>query len=115
MNTQVAKFIAFNVLLNITDLLAPNAKTHVINSVIPNAIKSGVRSAITTNIIETNDYYNDCFETIHRFYFDSWICWQCLPKNVPIVPAILRPIAPPDNESKLALRAQAHALVPGKY
>lgn len=37
-----------------------------------------------------------------------------LPKNVPIVPAMLRPIAPPDNESKLALRAQAHALVPGK-
>lgn len=36
-----------------------------------------------------------------------------LPKNVPIVPAMLRPIAPPDNESKLALRAQAHALVPG--
>lgn len=27
---------------------------------------------------------------------------------------MLRPIAPPDNESKLALRAQAHALVPGK-
>lgn len=25
---------------------------------------------------------------------------------------MLRPIAPPDNESKLALRAQAHALVP---
>lgn len=46
MNTQVAKFIAFNVLLNITDLLAPNAKTHVINSVMPKAIKSGVRSAI---------------------------------------------------------------------
>lgn len=31
---------------------------------------------------------------------------------VPIVPAMLRPIAPPDNESKLALSAQAHALVP---
>lgn len=28
--------------------------------------------------------------------------------------AILRPIAPPDNESKLALRAHAHALVPAK-
>lgn len=34
---------------------------------------------------------------------------------VPIVPAMLRPIAPPDNESKLALRAQAHALVPEIY
>lgn len=37
-----------------------------------------------------------------------------LPKNVPIVVAMLRPIAPPDNESKLALRAQAHALVPAQ-
>lgn len=35
-----------------------------------------------------------------------------LPKIVPIVAAMLRPIAPPDSESKLALRAQAHALVP---
>lgn len=35
-----------------------------------------------------------------------------LPKIVPIVDAMLRPIAPPDSESKLALRAQAHALVP---
>lgn len=32
--------------------------------------------------------------------------------TVPIDEAILRPIAPPDNESKLALSAQAHALVP---
>lgn len=35
-----------------------------------------------------------------------------LPKIVPIVAVMLRPIAPPDSESKLALRAQAHALVP---
>lgn len=39
-------------------------------------------------------------------------CTLSLPNIVPIVPAMLRPIAPPDNESKLALRAQAHALVP---
>lgn len=37
---------------------------------------------------------------------------KCLLIIVPIEDAILRPIAPPDNESKLALRAQAHALVP---
>lgn len=43
MNTHVAKLIAFNVLLNITDLLAPRARTQVINIVIPNAIKSGGR------------------------------------------------------------------------
>lgn len=68
--------IAFNVLLNITDLLAPRARTQVITNVIPNAIKSGGRP------------------------------------NIVIDSAILRPIAPPDNESKLALSAQAHALVP---
>lgn len=34
--------------------------------------------------------------------------------TVPIDEAILRPIAPPDNESKLALSAQAHALVPAE-
>lgn len=43
MNTHVAKLMAFNALLNITDLLAPNASTQVINSVILNAIKSGGR------------------------------------------------------------------------
>lgn len=32
--------------------------------------------------------------------------------NIVIVSAMLRPIAPPDNESKLALSAQAQALVP---
>lgn len=35
-----------------------------------------------------------------------------LPKIVPMDAAILRPIEPPDSESKLALNAQAHALVP---
>lgn len=35
-----------------------------------------------------------------------------LPKIVPMDDAIPRPIEPPDNESKLALNAQAHALVP---
>lgn len=34
--------------------------------------------------------------------------------TVPMDEAILRPIAPPDNESKLALRAHAAALVPKK-
>lgn len=43
MNTHVAKLIAFNVLLKITDLLAPNANTQVISRVMPNAIKSGGR------------------------------------------------------------------------
>lgn len=76
MKTHVAILIAFNVLLNITDLLAPRAKTQVITNVIPNAIKSGGRP------------------------------------NIVIDSAILRPIAPPDNESKLALKAHAHALVP---
>lgn len=33
--------MAFRVLLNRTDLLAPNANIHVMTSVIPNAIKSG--------------------------------------------------------------------------
>lgn len=33
-------------LLNITDLLAPKINTHVINIVIPNAIKSGGRPII---------------------------------------------------------------------
>lgn len=102
MNTQVAKFTAFNVLLNITDLLAPNAKTHVINSVIPNAIKSGVRSAMNIPQIYI----------IHLNFHHNWFTNS--PKIVPIVPAMLLPIAPPDNESKLALRAQAHALVPKK-
>lgn len=41
MNTHVAKLIAFRVLLNKTDLLAPNANIHVMTIVIPNAIKSG--------------------------------------------------------------------------
>lgn len=35
-----------------------------------------------------------------------------LPNIVPIVELILRLMAPPDNESKLALNAQAQALVP---
>ena len=34
------------------------------------------------------------------------------PNIVPTAPAMLRPISPPDKESKLALKAQAHALVP---
>lgn len=44
MKTHVAKLITFNALLNITDLLAPSASTHVISMVMPNAIKSGGRS-----------------------------------------------------------------------
>lgn len=48
MNTHVAKLTAFNVLLNITDLLAPSAKTQVISIVMPNAIKSGGRP-VTNN------------------------------------------------------------------
>lgn len=41
MNTHVAKLMAFSVLLKITDLLAPSAITHVITSVMLNAIRSG--------------------------------------------------------------------------
>lgn len=80
MNTQAAKLMVFKTLLNMTDLLAPQARTHVINRVIVNAMKSGG-----------------------------------LPNTVPNVPLILFDIAPFSNESKLALRAHAHALVPIKY
>lgn len=37
-----------------------------------------------------------------------------VPNIVPIDEAMLRPMAPPDRESKLALSAHAHALVPAK-
>lgn len=37
---------------------------------------------------------------------------NCLPNIVPSVSLIPRPIAPPESESKLELRAQAQALVP---
>lgn len=36
----------------------------------------------------------------------------CLPKIVPNVSLMPRPMAPPESESKLELRAQAQALVP---
>lgn len=38
-----------------------------------------------------------------------------IPNIVPTDAAILRPIAPPDSESKLALSAQAQALVPALH
>lgn len=50
----------------------------------------------------------------NKFNYSHCFKIHYLPKNVPIVPTMLRPIAPPDNESKLALRAHAHALVPRK-
>ena len=80
MKTHVARFTVFRTLLKITDLLAPHASMHVINSVIINAMKSGG-----------------------------------LPKTVPKVSLMLLLIDPPINESKLALKAHAHALVPIKY
>lgn len=43
MNTHVARLTVFKTLLNITDLLAPHARTQVIKSVIMNAMMSGGR------------------------------------------------------------------------
>lgn len=110
MNTHVAKFIAFNVLLNMTDLLAPNAKTHVINSVMPNAIKSGVRPTNVKCVEKATERITRITKRSYATFIQSFKLM--LPKNVPITPAMLRPIAPPDSESNEALRAQAHALVP---
>lgn len=57
MKTHVAKLITFNALLNITDLLAPKANTHVISIVMPNAIKSGGRSVtvVHTSVTTTKN------------------------------------------------------------
>jgi hypothetical protein len=80
MKTHVARLTVFRTLLNITDLLAPHARTHVMSRVIINAMKSGGR-----------------------------------PKTVPKVSLMLLLMLPPASESKLALRAHAHALVPIRY
>lgn len=85
--------------MNITDLLAPNAKTIVIISVMPKAIKSGglpdkgeVKQLGLISLILTNS--------------------ENLPNIVPTVSPMVDDIAPPVNESKLELNAHAQALVP---
>lgn len=50
MKTQTAKLTVFRTLLNITDLLAPHARTHVIRSVMMKAMKSGGLPRISPNV-----------------------------------------------------------------
>lgn len=50
MKTQVARLMVLRKLLNFTDLLAPQAKTHVISSVMMKAMMSGGRPKTVPNV-----------------------------------------------------------------
>lgn len=94
-----------------TDLLAPIARTQVMSSVMPKAIKSG---GLPVSVDDFNQYCREPEALEPGIWSQEPGDWssQYSPNIVPMDSLIVRAMALPVRESKLELNAQAQALVP---